>query len=404
MKNWLQLTKRLGLFYMSIGIAYVALTASLFAVENDQYPIWGLQLKDSGSIINEYFTKEFNKVITHENRGLIKHSCNAMVFRIGWHFVKGPLKKTDMWADSNPLIDKFPLLRQDMDKDGIYRDIPKKRFSGRSISVNGINIGVDKLSHAFVVGYFYWIRYRLALKKYLRHHPLAKAEKMAIDIAIRDIGIGMETKLSAMVGYSDLEANFQGFLIYKNLCEGTTPTLKFTRTKKWMLTKQIDFKKTVTPYYNEIFYPNFHKLTEWKLIEHYLNEYCTRGQEPNKIMELKRYKKIAEGLSPSYSLSYINTLIDKGILPDPKPQRLDNYCASQGIDTFLSLYPKPNLQLRPPSSFEIKKDEDTNDDEFILKQELKSMYDNQVLNLSSNHNHDYPKHLENAFREQDEEN
>ncbi|MBF0365718.1 MAG: hypothetical protein HQK50_09110 [Oligoflexia bacterium] len=331
--------------FLSLFMIFFLPLEKLHSIENDQYVSWGREIQDSGDIINDYLNSEFNKAIKSVNGGLLRHTCQWVTHRIGWRFARRPLVKTDIWADNNPDIDKFPLERNDLRYDGIYRDIKKKRFTGRNINVSGINIGVDKLSHAIVMGYVYWVRYRMALKKYKRSHTPLEAEELAVKAAVR-VGIWFETKLSSMPSYSDLEANFQGFLLYKNLCNGPNRSLKWFGAKRWALTEPVNFKSIVNPYFNEIFNPSYHPKKEWSQVEPYLKEYCTSGQTKERFEELARYQAIAKKTPMSFSMQYINSLIAKGTMPDPRPQRLDHYCLAQkGIAAFMPFYTGLNSAL-----------------------------------------------------------
>src|SRR5687768_5784463 len=113
---------------------------SLLGAENDQYPAWGKDIKDSTEIVNHYVNREISKVLRKVNRGLLPRTCSSVAYRIGLHFSWGGTKKTDKWAEKNPRIDKYP--REDsrsQEDEGIYADIQKVRFSGRTINLNQVH-------------------------------------------------------------------------------------------------------------------------------------------------------------------------------------------------------------------------------------------------------------------------
>lgn len=334
-----QYTVVLLIFSLFSTMAPDSLISTAEAVENDQYVAWGADIDDSVDVLNEYINRHIRIVVGSANRSIFRYSCGALTFRIGWHFSRQGIKKTDLWAEKNPMIQKYPDNREDLGKEGVYRNIKKLRHAGRTINVNGVHIGVDKLSHTMAMGFVYWMKYRYALLKLNRIYrdKPEVAERRALEEAIK-IGIwsektytGLNKYASGMFSYGDMESNYQGLLIYKSLCEGKDRRLKMYGRKRWKFVgRPVDFRDHVNPYWNEIFNPNYHARRIWPVVGPLLKEYCAKRQDPAKVAEYERYKKWAAEITPSFSQVYLAEKLEQGKIPDPRPQRLDRICPEEG--------------------------------------------------------------------------
>ena len=131
----------------------------------------------------------------------------------------------------------------------IYRDItfPYLIPMARTIRVGDMYFGIDKLGHMFGFGARYYQRYR----RYMKH---GATEQEAIGRIVR-YGILTEKLLvgeylDGVFAHADLEANFQGFMLSRDLCEGEDPYLAIT-DNKWKLTRPIDMRMYITPDFDE---------------------------------------------------------------------------------------------------------------------------------------------------------
>lgn len=111
------------------------------------------------------------------------------------------------------------------------------------INLAGHIVGTDKLSHFFEEGYDFY-------EDYASHNDLAKAQKESEDTEEHLGTWGLSA--SGVKSYGDLQANFDGFLFYRNLLEGNDPYVHCNQdTGKYQLAKPFNFADYIDASYDE---------------------------------------------------------------------------------------------------------------------------------------------------------
>ena len=64
--------------------------------------------------------------------------------------------------------------------------------------------------------------------------------------------------LDGVFSYADLEANFQGFMLARDMCQGSDPLLVL-EAEKWRLTRPVDLRTYITPDFDESY-----NLSHWQ--------------------------------------------------------------------------------------------------------------------------------------------
>ena len=95
-------------------------------------------------------------------------------------------------------------------------------------------------------------------------------------------GVKLERSIQgvAMTGVfspADLEANYQGFLFYKQLCRGDDPLL-YRQEARWHFSDRFDFRDYIYPKWDESWNPNVYSKRRWKSISKTMAGYCPTRQ------------------------------------------------------------------------------------------------------------------------------
>ncbi|GEA49242.1 hypothetical protein VIN01S_00460 [Vibrio inusitatus NBRC 102082] len=244
-------------------ISLLALSCgSTIAGEVDNYYGWGKNLPDESVAFNQYLNEAVAQTLLKQKTKQAKAQCVDVAQWVMQNLgaqryplvYRGALNSDmEIWAQDNLVIDKLPTADESLDEyaeQSIYA--PAMRTAGvktdldHIINVNGVYIGTDKISHFLGSGYEYYKRYRKALQS--RSSELAQMQAIAWADSMEGGLLGM--KVVGVYSYADLEANYQGFLFAKNLCD--TPYITQI-DKKWNLTTPIDLKNYVNPNWDESF-------------------------------------------------------------------------------------------------------------------------------------------------------
>src|SRR5690606_27890132 len=98
-------------------------------------------------------------------------------------------------------------------------------------------------------------------------------------IAALDFGIKTEKTYLGLwlvtFSYGDLEANYQGLLFYKDLCEGSKPFFIKNNFGEWERSaREFNWLEYISGDFDETFNASGYKNKKWKNIEPYVKEYC----------------------------------------------------------------------------------------------------------------------------------
>lgn len=247
---------------------FVLLFSSLKAGEVDPFFAIDEEIGDSKEILNSYLNKAVTDILVQYNeKNAVEESCENVSLHIMQelgtdnYFVtkRGALNSDfELWVNANENIDRSPKYgssQEEYVQKSIYA--PKLKFFGvwpkkldATINIGGVYVGIDKLSHFLGSGYEYFNIYLQAKEEGL-------SEGMAQLKAI-EWGLKMENSILGrwsvgVFSYADLEANYQGFLFAKDLCENSILSVM---SGKYKLNEAIKIEKYVTPNWDELYNPN----------------------------------------------------------------------------------------------------------------------------------------------------
>lgn len=313
-------------------IGMILISKASFALETDQFVASFHVIKDSSSVINDYFYKNINKALDDANR---KHpekiKCQKLADNVLTNLVgKYSISKISKFAKNSPDVDKFP---DSSIKDGEYFNMTFYKDVGllmklspplaRTININGIYMGTDKLGHFSLIGRNYYRAYLNNLKK---GQSPAEAEKNAIvrgfktEKGILGYGIG------GVLSFGDLEANYEGLRFGIDMCEGENPYFVFVNNR-WELNSnnQFDVKTYFNPRMDESFNFSFWRPWLYKKISGKMKkEYC-------EVRETSLYKERIASYAGRMKENLNDRLIKKYLLSIPKFDRkledVENSCS-----------------------------------------------------------------------------
>ena len=140
-------------------------------------------------------------------------------------------------------------------------------------------------------------------------------------------GVGLEwwgqgMMVSGVFSLGDLEANYQGFVFYHQLCHGDEPLL--TRQEdRWYFSESFDFRNYVYPEWDESWNANIYGQMRWKNIRSTMATYCPMLDSAWVEKQRERYNEL-DRQTPTEEL--VMELVATGELPDPQLFDITSVC------------------------------------------------------------------------------
>ena len=276
-----------------IALALLAACAlSLAAGETDQYLAWNAALEDSGDELNRYVNRGIETKLA-ELRRPHRLDCGELPPRIYRYLFHGLLRsRLRHHLAEHPSIDRHP--GADVGyfaylRDSLFRGpaFPFFMPMSRTIRIGGVHLGIDKVNHMFGFGRRYYNRYRRA-----RRHGLDEDEAVRRTVLW---GLTIERyfvggMIDGILSYADLEANYQGMRLARDLCEAEPPHLELV-DGRWRLVRPVDLRPYVNPRFDESYNENQYTFWRWRQVRAILEqEVCPRLAEPAVKARWARYR------------------------------------------------------------------------------------------------------------------
>jgi hypothetical protein len=311
------------------ALLVLAWVAPARAIETDQYYAWDREMEDSTETVNAKVNSEILLVLDEVNAkpSWPALDCFRVAKRIHDHFRLFIYHDLELWADNTSLIDRVPATAEE---ESLFRrrciyysrnpfDVGTWMPPSPTIEVAGVRIGTDKLTHFFSEGWMSYGWFRGGLDKGLS--PEA-AELRAIDRGVlleRSI-LGMAA--SGVFSPADMEANYQGMLFFRDLCDTERPALR-KGDRGWRLERPFDLRDHVTPEWDESWQTNVYTKRRWKKVEPVIRSYCPLLEHP---AVKRRRAAYAERDRETVTEGRILELVGKGKLADPRSFSIEHLC------------------------------------------------------------------------------
>lgn len=302
-----------------------------FCAETDQYMTWGIELEDSADAVNAYFNEQAQVFLDRANaRKKPIDTCEELTRQYYLYLFQGlHSSRARKWLQSSDEIDRYPdnsLSFFQYQRVSIYKGLafPYILPMARTMRVDDVYFGIDKIAHLLGFGRRYY-------QRYLRLREAGVDEDEAVERTVR-VGIAHEDsivgKLSdGIFSHADMEANYQGLVMARDCCEGETPYFE-QEGRDWILARPIDMRDYINPdfdesYNNSHFWATRKRKTLRNLKAHYL------GME-NSEEALKRFAPYAR-YEPSLSKKIIADYYAQRGRDPQKEQSLSALSANQSI-------------------------------------------------------------------------
>ena len=313
----------LGLF-LSLGVF-----SSLIAAETDQYYARNAVIRDSSDELNGYFHRRMELALNKINQSPREENCREAAlevltqvlgeFNLVEYAKDKTFSKVSKFTQEDPSIDRFPPDTFDQKiyrKGSIYKNRPfPTNVVGiaQTINVDGIYMGTDKIGHFSIVGKAYYSNFLAALKKGV---SVERATVIAIEKGFKQEIAILGYTIGGTLSYADLEANYQGLMFGRNMCEGALPHLE-NLGGKWVHSSAnpFDIRAYVNPKYDEAFNESFWSNRVWKKMKNeIIHSYCENKKNDN-------YQVRALSYLPRVQETINDKLIAKLVMNKPKFDR-----------------------------------------------------------------------------------
>lgn len=298
-------TRKARLAFCGVA-AFACLLAAprALSAETDQFLVWDIQLADSAPALNAYLNEEAQRFLDGESEShgarrpadLVAQDLYLYLFR---SLLDSRLRHYLM---TSPGIDRYPPASVSYPEHlemSIYsaKSFPFILPMARTIRIGDVYLGIDKLSHFFGFGRRYY-------KRFLRLREEGLPEQDALEKTI-EWGMWCERYLvgnltDGVYSYADLEANFQGMLMARSLCEGPSPLLR-RQGLRWTLAHPLDIRPYITPGFDESYNCSRFMGTRRRHVLQVLEaEVCPKRSLPSVLARFERYKQWTPSLSQQY--------------------------------------------------------------------------------------------------------
>lgn len=269
-----------------------------FALETDQFIASKALIKDSSEVFNNYFDHQINKALEKANaKNPEKIKCSKVADNVMNNLVGGKylgISKISQFAKKSPEVDKFPdssISDREYLKMTIYEEadiLLKIAPLARTINLNGIYMGTDKLGHFSLIGRNYYHNYLSYLKDGLNKDQAL--EKAIIKGFKTEKGL-LGYAVGGVLSYGDLEANYEGMRFAIDLCEGENPYILFRNNRfEKNPDNRFDMKTYFNPRMDESFHLSFWRPGLYKRVKEKLaREYCETQMDPVYIERTSKY-------------------------------------------------------------------------------------------------------------------
>ena len=305
--------------------------ASAEALETDQFYAWGKPIEDSTVYLNAWVQLTVQWALDASQ----PQDCETAVHELQKHLQQSIYQPIELWILSSDLVDRIPR-GEVADRDYRANYLLSKTFPldyarmlqpSPTVEINEIRLGSDKLAHFFSEGWWYYKRWR-------KNHRGETPEQL--QRSLFEYGVKLEqwiqgTASSGVFSPADLEANYQGFIFYRQLCHGEEPLLQ-REHGRWRFSGRFDFRDYVSPQWDESWNPNIYSPKRWKNIARTMAAYCPL-LHGDWVSRQRAHYAALDTRTPTDEL--IREQVAAGALPDPRRFDITVVCqapARQGFN------------------------------------------------------------------------
>lgn len=264
-----------------LGLSIFLSCTSAEAAETDNYSLQNFNQPDVTAQVDKYFNDAIDHVIagwSHHN-GTDQNKFIRKVYRK----LKGNLvnDRFTSWAKKN-----LPT-HEVKKKDSIYKEVGPTIAPifaifgvGKSINLQGIPVGLDKVSHFLGAGYIMW----------KRNYRRGKGLQDAIDWAQNSESSFLGQRITGVYSNGDLIADYEGMLFFRGLFDpeiypGRGALVKFEGSKPVKL-RNFDLLDHFSPFWSEAIMPSSFKKKVADIVARALPARCALYRQSPQFYEI----------------------------------------------------------------------------------------------------------------------
>jgi len=262
----------LKLFYLLISCITVLLSPA-YAYETDQYETLGVELKDATGALNTLIQAEIEEVVElWQGR---ERDDAELAYDISSRFSR---RQLEVWGVDSAHIDSYSSGYNSVynNVNPLFALIQYSKGLAPTVSVDGVHLGLDKLTHFFGVGALY-------LHVARKYDNSDEGERAAINFGQKVERTYWGTMTTGVYSNADMVANYEGFRFLRGLFTNNTvpgkSALLAWDDKGPRLQRAFDIRDYVNDYWNEVYNPNSYASTISPQIIESLESLCDRASE-----------------------------------------------------------------------------------------------------------------------------
>ncbi len=297
------------------------------AAETDQYYSWRYPVADASTVFHQKINEEIGAALEDVNSTwwMQPFTCQDVAQEIESRFSFVGLHKIELWAQLANGLPRQPTDHAYYRRHNIYRYNHPLYWDltfvwlGKTVQIGGVSFGTDKLGHFFKQGWRYYQTFREVLSK---NDDTGAALQAAIDVGVTQELTWLGLGASGVFSYADLEANYQGFRFFYDLCDGPEQLLRIN-DQGWYLREPVDLRAYVNPWWDESLNNCAYTEERWLGVKQALKDYCPLLEEPH--VQARR-RTLRRNPRPSVSTLYLAALAEIGRIPDNHSFSIEQAC------------------------------------------------------------------------------
>lgn len=304
-------------FVVCASFASFAWSPPAYANETDPWYAWVHPPRDGTEALNQAINERFRHGLSFTNKGM---TCREAAARMtmsmrtaAFFFFLGDLSTWGVDYTPRTASEYFEQTTQR----GSYRHMYGLMPLDPAMRSGDVLFGTDKLGHFFTNGLRQYDTFEKARADGLDEH---EAMRRAIEDGVREEQTWLGLYPSGIFSYADLEANHQGVVFFRSLCEGGALVRS---DDTWTLREPFDIARYVSPCWDEAYRPSYFSRAADAAREG-LREMCSDLARPDVRARLAAYRQ--RGCA-SEALRVVDEMVRRGDLPDPTPWSFSHVCA-----------------------------------------------------------------------------
>jgi hypothetical protein len=311
-----------------VAVVWLLCGGPAHALETDQFYAWGKPIDDSSHYLNAWVRLQIQAALESPAKRP-PQDCEAAIELIQKRLQHSIYQPIEIWINSTELVDRIPRgVEEYKDSREFYLlsktyplDTARGLQPSPTVEVNEIRLGSDKLAHFFSEGWWYY-------KWWLKNRDDYSVDDLQHEML--RYGVSLEKwvqgkLLTGVISPADMEANFQGFIFYQQLCHGDEPLL-YQQEGSWHFSETFDIGHYVSPEWDESWNANIYTELRWKGVRQTMSGYCQDLSSPWVEQQRSDYAK-RDQRTPMEEV--LEEMVAAGELPDPQFFDITTVCGKQ---------------------------------------------------------------------------